>query len=147
MPEYGTGGGGKLLSSHNPAELLPLLIGGDGKDTPTVIALTAVTSMGKGGGMVVASWFWIFAIHGHLQVAHAQSIGSGLGLGQIDGDSLLSDPTTKQCGHQQRGSQNETQMIRVNSLAANGTRLIGVVPQIGHAGVWDGGRRQAPLVP
>ena len=39
------GGGGKIFTLHDSAELLPLLIGRDGKDTPTVLALTAVASI------------------------------------------------------------------------------------------------------
>ena len=76
----------------------------------------------------------IMAIDRGIQIGHAERVGRPLDLCQIDGHTLPRQATAQQrCDHNGR-PHDKAQMIGIDSLAADGTILVGMIPEIGHSG-------------
>src|SRR5262245_22648001 len=83
--------------------------------------------------VVIALRSRVVAVDGGFQIGGAECICSALDLRQIDGYAFTRAPAVEQRGHHQGRGHDKAQMIRINSLAADGTVLLGMIPQISHA--------------
>src|SRR5262245_33548751 len=83
--------------------------------------------------IVIAFWLRVVTVHRGFEISCAEGVRRALYLREIDGHAFAGTPAVEQRRNHQGWRHDETEMIRIHSLTADGTALLGMIPQISHA--------------
>src|SRR5262245_36998782 len=118
----------ECLVADDATEAAPLIIVSYGKHAPAIFALATIAAVRCRLRITVALRLRIMTIDSGIQVGHAERIGCPLDLRQIDSHTLPRQTTVQERGDHNGRPHDEAQMIGIDSLTANGTILIGMIP-------------------
>ena len=88
-----TGIAKEIFPADYPAETLPLFLSPDRDHTPAILALAAITAVGRRHRIAIAPRLRIMVIYRGIQIGHTKGIGGPFDLRQIDGYAL-----SRSCG-------------------------------------------------